>query len=77
MLIQDDEFKEIFLCKSKPSNIYKYIFHIFIKSDYNNISLRFIINNIDLSHVIFVNKFKYIKIVEKKFMFNKIENFKV
>ena len=73
----DDEFKEFFLCKSKPSNIYKYIFHIFIKSDYNNINLRFIINNIDLSYDIFVNKFKYIKIVEKKFMFNKIENFKV
>ena len=73
----DDEFKEIFLCKSKPSNIYKYIFHIFIKSDYDNINLRFIINNVDLSYDIFVNKFKYMKIVEKKFMFNKIENFKV
>ena len=73
----DDEFKEIFLCKSKPSNIYKYIFHIFIKSDYDNINLRFIINNVDLSYDIFVNKFKYIKIVEKNFMFNKIENFKV
>ena len=73
----DEEFKEIFLCKSKPSIIYKYIFHIFIKSDYNNINLRFIINNIDLSYDIFVKKFKYIKIVEKKFMFTKIENFKV
>ena len=40
-------------------------------------NLRFIINHIDLSYDIFVNKFKYIKIVEKKFMFNKIENFKV
>ena len=72
----DDEFKEIFLCKSKPSNIYKYIFHIFIKLDYNYINLRFIIDNVDLSYDIFVNKFKYIKIVEKRFMFNKIENFK-
>ena len=73
----DDKFKEIFLCKSKPSNIYKYVFHIFIKSDYNNINLRFIINNVDITYDIFVNKFKYIKIVEKKFMFNKVENFKV
>ena len=74
---RDDEFKEIFLCKSKPSIIYKYIFHIFIKSDYNNISLRLIINNVDLSYDVFVNKFKCIKIVEKNFMFNEIENFKV
>ena len=66
-----------FLCKSKPSNIYRYIFHILIKIDYNNINLRFIINNVDLSYDIFVNKFKHIKIVEKKFVFNKIENFKV
>ena len=73
----DDEFKEIFLCKSKPSNIYKYVFHIFIKSDYNNVNLRFIVNSVDLSYDIFVNKFKYIKIVVKKFIFNKIENFKV
>ena len=73
----DDKFKEVFLCKSKPSNIYKYIFHIFIKSDYNNKNLCFIINNVDITYDIFVNKFKYTKILEKKFMFNKIENFKV
>ena len=32
----DDRFELIFTAKSKPSNIYKYIFHIFIKSDFNN-----------------------------------------
>ena len=61
IIINTLNIKEIFLCKSKPSNIYKYVFHIFIKSDYNNINLIFIINNIDLSYDIFVNKFKYIK----------------
>ena len=32
----DGRFKLIFTCKSKPSDIYKYIFHIFIKCDYNS-----------------------------------------
>ena len=41
----DNRFKLIFTCKSEPSDIYKYIFHIFIKSDFNNINLKFIINN--------------------------------
>ena len=31
----DNRFKLIFICKSQPSDIYKYIFHIFIKSDFN------------------------------------------
>ena len=31
----DNRFKLIFTCKSQPSDIYKYIFHIFIKCDYN------------------------------------------
>ena len=43
----DTRYKLIFTCKSEPSDIYKYIFHIFIKSDFNNINLKFIINNID------------------------------
>ena len=41
----DGRFKLIFTCKSEPSDIYKYVFHIFIKSDFNNINLKFIINN--------------------------------
>ena len=35
----DNRFKLIFTCKSKISDIYKYIFHIFIKSNFNNINL--------------------------------------
>ena len=41
----DGRFKLIFICKSGPSDIYEYIFHIFIKSDFNNINLKFMINN--------------------------------
>ena len=33
----DNRFKLIFTCKSLPSDIYKYIFHIFIKSDFMNL----------------------------------------
>ena len=72
----DNRFKLIFTCKSQPSDIYKYIFHIFIKSDFNNINLKFIINNKDFAYDVYVNKFYYLKI-EKKFIFNKIENFKI
>ena len=72
----DDRFKLIFTCKSKPSDIYKYIFHIFIKSDFNNINLKFIINNKDFEYDIVVDKLKYLKI-EEKFIFNKVENFKI
>ena len=72
----NDRFKLIFTCKSKPSDIYKYIFHIFIKSDSNNINLKFIINNKDFEYDIVVDKFYYLKI-EQKFIFNKIENFKI
>ena len=46
----DNRFKLIFICKSEPSNIYKYIIHIFIKSDSNNISLKFIINDKDFTY---------------------------
>ena len=72
----DDRFKLIFTCKSRPSDIYKYIFHIFIKSDFDNINLKFIINNKDFEYDIVVDKFYYLKI-EEKFIFNKIENFKI
>ena len=72
----DNRFKLIFTCKSEPSDIYKYAFHIFIKSDFSNINLKLIINNKDFTYDIVVNKFKYLKI-EEKFIFNKIENFKI
>ena len=67
----DNRFKLIFICNSEPSDIYKYIFHIFIKSDFNNINLKFMINNKDFSYNIFVDKLKYLKIGEK-FIFNKV-----
>ena len=72
----DNRFKLIFTCKSEPSDIYKYIFHIFIKCDYKEVNLKFIINNKDFTYNIYVNKFYYLKI-EEKFIFNKIENFKI
>ena len=72
----DGRYKLIFTCKSKPSDIYRYIFHIFIKSDFNNINLKFIINNKDFTYDVYVDKLKYLKI-EEKFIFNKVENFKI
>ena len=72
----NNRFKLIFTCESKPSDIYKYIFHIFIKCDYNEVNLKFIINNKDFSYDIFVDKLKYLKI-EEKFIFNKVKNFKI
>ena len=72
----DNRFKLIFTCKSESSDIYKYIFHIFIKSDFNNINLKFIINDKDFAYDVYVNKFYYLKI-EEKFIFNKVENFKI
>ena len=72
----DNRFKLIFTCKSKPSDIYKYIFHIFIKCDYNEVNLKFIINNKDFTYDIFVHKLKYLKIEEKS-IFDKVENFKI
>ena len=47
----DGRFKLIFTCKSEPSDIYKYIFHIFIKSDFNNINLKLIIK---ILHMMFM-----------------------
>ena len=72
----DNRYKLIFTCKSEPSDIYKYIFHIFIKSDDNEVNLKFIINNKDFTYDMFVNKLKYLKI-EEKLILNKIENFKI
>ena len=72
----DKRYKLIFTCKSEPSDIYKYVFHIFIKSDFNNINLKFIINNKDFTYAVYVDKLKYLKI-EEKFIFNKIENLKI
>ena len=72
----DNRFKLVFTCKSEPSDIYKYVFHIFIKSDHNEVNLKFIINNKDFTYDIIVNNFKYLKI-EEKFIFNKVENFKI
>ena len=70
------KYKLIFTCKSESSNIYKYVFHLFIKSDHKEVNLKFMINNKDFCYNIFVNEFKYFKI-EQKFVFNKIENFKI
>ena len=72
----DNRYKLIFTCKSEPFDIYKYVFRIFIKSDFNNINLRLIINNKDFTYDIIVDKFKYLKI-EEKFISNKVENFKI
>ena len=75
-VVSDNRFKLIFTCKSKSGDIYKYIFHIFIKSDFNNINLKFIINNKDFTYDVYVDKLKYLKI-EKRFIFNKFENLKI
>ena len=72
----DNRFKLIFICKSEPSDIYKYIFHIFMKCDYKEVNLKFIINDKDFTYNIYVNKFYYLRIGEK-FIFNKVENFKI
>ena len=72
----DNRFKLLFICKSKPTDIYKYIFHILIKSDHDDMNLKFIINNKDFTYNIYVNKFYYLK-TEEKFIFDKVENFKI
>ena len=70
----DNRYKLIFTCKSEPSDIYKYVFHIFIKSDFNNINLKFITNNKDFTYDAYVDKLKYLKI-EEKFISSEVENF--
>ena len=72
----NNKYNLILICKSIIGDIYKYVFHIFIKSDHNELNLKFIINNKNFNYDIFINKYKYIKI-EEKFIFNKIENFKI
>ena len=72
----DNRFKLIFTFKSEPSDIYKYIFHIFINCDYKQVNLKFIINDKDFTYDVYVDKLKYLKI-EEKFIFNKVENFKI
>ena len=72
----DNRFKLIFTCKLQPSDIDKYIIHIFIKSDFDNINLKFIINNKDFTYDIVVDNLKYLKI-EEKFIFNEIQNLKI
>ena len=72
----DNKYKLIFTCTSKQSDIHKYIFHMFIKSDFNNINLKFLINNKDFIYDIVVNNFKYLKI-EENFVFDKVETFKI
>ena len=72
----DIRFKLIFTCKSEPSDIYKYTFHIFINCDYKEVNLKFIINDKDFTDKIYVDKFKYLEI-EEKFIFNEIQNFKI
>ena len=71
-----DRYKLIFTGKSLIGNVYKYVFHIFIKSDNHDMNFKFIINNKYFTYDVFVNKFKYIKI-EQNFIFNKVENFKI
>ena len=71
----NNRYKLIFICKSKPADIYKYVFHIFIKSDFYNINLKFINNNKDFTYDVYVDKLKYLKI-EERFIFNKVENSK-
>ena len=72
----DDRYKLIFTGKSLSGDIYKYVFHTFIKSDFYDMNLKFIINNKDFTYNVFSYKFKYLKI-EQKFIFNKVENFKI
>ena len=74
--INNNKYNLIFRCKSEIGDIYKYVFHIFIESDHNELNLKFIINNKDFTYDIFINKYKYIKI-EEKLTFSKIENFKI
>ena len=72
--VDANKFRLIFTCESKPSDIYKYIFHMFIKSDHDHMNLKFIISNKDFTYDIFVDKLKHLKI-EEKFIFKKVENF--
>ena len=73
----NNRYKLVFTGKFLSGNVYKYVFHIFIKSDHNEVNLKFIINNKNFTYNnLYVDKLKYLKI-EQKFIFNKIENFKI
>ena len=73
----DNRYKLVFTGKSLSGTVYNYIFHIFIKCDHNEVNLNFIINNKDFTfNNLYINKLNYLKI-EQKFIFNKIENFKI
>ena len=73
----DNRYKLVFIGKSLSGNVYKYVFRIFIKCDYNEVNLKFLINNKDFTYNnLYANKLKYLKI-EQKFIFNKIDNFKI
>ena len=61
----DDGYQLIFTGKSLSGNIYKYVFHTFIKSDYNEVNLKFIINNKDFTYDVFIDKLKYLEIEKK------------
>ena len=74
--IEVNKFKKVFTCQSKIGKIYEYIFHIFIKSDFNNIDLHFVINNVSYKMNIVIDKMKYTKI-EDDYIFSEIENFGV
>ena len=74
--IDNNKYNLIFTVESLIGSIYKYVFHIFIESDNNEVNLKFIINNKDFNYDIFINKYRYLKI-EEKFVFNKIQNFKI
>ena len=73
----DNRYKLVFTVKSLSGIVYKYVFHIFIKCDHHDMNLKFIIDYKDFTYnYLYVNKLKYLKI-EQKFIFNKIENFKI
>ena len=46
----DGRYKLIFTGKSLVGNVYKYVFHIFIKSDHHDMNLIFIIDNKDFTY---------------------------
>ena len=52
--VANNKYNLIFICKSIIGDIYKYVFHIFIKSDHNELNLEFIINNKDFNYDIYI-----------------------
>ena len=64
----NNKYNQIFTCKSIICDIYKYVFHIFLKSDHSELNLKFIINNKNFNYDIFINKYKYIKIEKNLYL---------